>query len=149
MRSFHFSSLIKAPVDVVFGFHEHPDALMRLTPPDQPLEVVERTAGIQPGSRVVIRSRIGPFPVEWHTIHTVYEKDALFVDEQEQEPFRNWVHRHEFTSENGGTRLTDAITYEMKGGWLAEFFGGWIATMQLNGMFAWRHNGTKAFCEKA
>ncbi len=148
MSSFRKSTWFRTPVEVLFEFHEDPKALERLTPPHQKIEVLERTNGIQEGSRVVIRSHVGPFPVEWHALHTVYIKDRLFVDEQESGPFRKWVHRHEFESENGGSRLTDWITYEMKGGALAEFFGGWIVQWQLKKMFAWRHAVTKLFCEK-
>jgi ligand-binding SRPBCC domain-containing protein len=146
--SFRYSSWIDAPVEVLFAFHEHPKALERLTPPHQKVEVLERTNGIQEGSRVVIRSHVGPFPIVWHALHTVYIKDRLFVDEQESGPFRTWIHRHEFASEENGSRLTDSISYQMKGGVIAEAFGGWIVQWQLKTMFTWRHNVTKLFCEK-
>ncbi|MEO8024918.1 MAG: SRPBCC family protein [Bryobacteraceae bacterium] len=148
-RSFQFSSWIDAPVSKVFAFHEHPDALERLTPPGQKLEILERTNGIQPGSRVVLRGSLGPMTMEWHARHTIYEEDSLFVDEQEKGPFKQWTHRHEFEREGRGTRLTDSIEYSMKGGPLLEFLGGWFVNYQLRKMFRWRHKVTKAFCEKA
>jgi len=148
MPTFRYSSWIDAPVETVFGFHEQPGALDRLTPPGQKIEIVERTNGIQVGSRVVIRMRVGLFPVEWHALHTVYEKHRLFVDEQQKGLFRSWVHRHEFAEENSGTRLTDSITYRMKTGILAEVVSGWFVKLQLNRMFRWRHEVTKKYCEK-
>jgi len=145
--SFRYSSWFDAPVDEVFAFHEHPKALRRLTPPNQRLDVLQQTNGIQEGSRVVIRAYLGFIPIQWHARHTVYEKDQLFVDEQVRGPFHRWVHRHEFSPESGGTRLTDSISYSMKGGDVAEFFAGWFVNWQLRNMFKWRHKVTKMFCE--
>ena len=32
----------------------------------------------------------------WVALHTAYEKNRLFVDEQIDGPFARWIHRHEF-----------------------------------------------------
>src|SRR5258707_1121620 len=62
---------------------------------------LDRRAGIEPGSRLELR--IGIF--SWIALHTVYEKNRLFVDQQIRGPFANWIHRHEFESTGNGTRL--------------------------------------------
>ncbi|HEY9709911.1 MAG TPA: hypothetical protein V6D48_17025, partial [Oculatellaceae cyanobacterium] len=40
-------------------------------------------------------------------VHTEYERNRLFSDEQKEGPFEPWVHRHQFTEEGEKTRLTD------------------------------------------
>lgn len=144
MPIFVFSSVIPAPVEKVFAFHESPDALERLTPPWQPAQVLLKDHGLQVGARVELLVPLGPFKARWYARHTRYEKNRLFEDVQESGPFRRWVHRHEFEAIDGSTtRLTDRIDFSLPGGPLADFFGGWFARIQLRRMFAYRHKVTR------
>lgn len=147
MPRYSRSSWIDAPVETVFRFHEEPDALERLTPPWVRLEVLERSGGIRPGGRVVLLSPLGPFRLRWVAEHTEYEPNRHFTDVQAEGPFRLWRHRHEFASENGGTRLTDRIEFHLPGGPLADWLMGWVVKWQLEKMFAYRHETTKRICE--
>jgi len=54
------SSLIKAPVEVVFAFHEREDALPLLSPRFPPMTVVSRTGGIRAGARVGANTTLLP-----------------------------------------------------------------------------------------
>ncbi|MGA2115872.1 MAG: class I SAM-dependent methyltransferase [Bryobacteraceae bacterium] len=81
-------------------------------------------------------------------LHTSYEKNRLFVDEQIRGPFAKWVHRHEFEAADGGTRLTDRLAYELPGGSLVKILFGWTVRLGLHNMFARRHRVTKEICEK-
>ena len=138
------SVLIDRPVAEVFRFHEREDALSLLAPAFPPMRVIRRTGGIETGARVELR--IGIF--RWVALHTAYEKNRLFVDEQVSGPFAKWVHRHEFENAGAGTRLTDRIVYELPGGALVNVLFGWTVTLGLRSMFAHRHRVTKEFCEK-
>jgi ligand-binding SRPBCC domain-containing protein len=69
------------------------------------------------------------------------------VDEQVSGPFAKWVHRHEFESFGGRTRLTDRIEYELPGGALVNRLMNWAVTPGLVRMFAYRHKVTKEICE--
>ena len=137
---YRFQSVIDAPVSKVFAFHERPEALELLTPPGQKLEVVERTGGIQPGGRVVLRVPMGPFRVKWVALHTAYEKDRLFVDKQVEGPFRKWIHRHEFEPMGTKTLYVDVVDFEFFGGPLTE----WAVRLQLGAMFRHRHKAIAA-----
>src|SRR4051794_1923988 len=53
-------SRIAAPPSVVFAFHESAGALERLMPPWEKFERLEGGGSIRPGSRVVLRTRVGP-----------------------------------------------------------------------------------------
>jgi ligand-binding SRPBCC domain-containing protein len=138
--------LVRAPVAQVFAFHEREDALPRLSPPFPPVRVVSREGGIRPGARVDLR--IGP--IRWLALHTAYEKNRLFVDEQIEGPFASWVHRHEFEAVDARTtRLTDHVTFTLPGGPIVNALFGRIVALSLVPMFRFRHQATKAACEVA
>jgi ligand-binding SRPBCC domain-containing protein len=144
MPTFSKSIIVEAPVETVFGFHEREDALRILSPRFPPVRIIRKTGGIEQGSRVELK--VGPFL--WTALHTAYEKNRLFVDEQIQGPFAEWVHRHEFESVNQTTRLTDRVEYRLPGGvWMNRLFG-WAVQLGLRRMFRERHQITKRYCEK-
>lgn len=143
MPQFVKSVLIDAPVARVFGFHERADALELLTPAFPPVKVISRTGGIREGARVVLR--VGPFP--WTALHTVYEKDRLFVDQQISGPFAKWIHRHEFQDRGTKTLLTDRLEYELPGGAVMNALFAWTLWPGFYQMFSYRHGVTRKFCE--
>jgi ligand-binding SRPBCC domain-containing protein len=144
MPRFVHSSVIDAPVERVFAFHEAPGALEALTPPFAPVRVVRREGGIQPGGVVELEVPVGPFKRRWVARHTDYIPNELFVDVQESGPFRRWVHHHRFEAVGAGrTRLTDEIDFSLPGGALMDFLGGWFARIQLRRMFRYRHEATR------
>lgn len=149
MQHFEYSSWIDAPVAKVFAFHERPDALEKLTPPDQKIEIVSRQGGIQKGARVELRIHLGPWSVTWLALHVDYERNRRFVDDQIRGPFRKWVHTHRFLEEREGTRLIDSIEYGLPGGRLVEILAGPLIRNKLLKMFQYRHSVTRRECVRA
>ena len=147
MLNFKYSSLIDAPVETVWQFHERPDILQLLTPPWQPVTIVRREGGLGVGAISEFRLSLAGIPIKWIATHIKCEPNRLFVDKQTEGPMESWVHRHLFEAENDKTRLTDAIAYEIPGGWLAEFVLGWWVNARLKDMFRYRHQITKTNCE--
>ena len=147
MLNFKYSSLINAPVETVWQFHERQDVLELLTPPWQPVKIIRREGGLDVGAVSEFRLSLAGIPVRWVATHIECETNRLFVDRQTDGPMESWLHRHEFVSENGQTRLTDAIAYEIPGGLLAEFILGWWVDARLTDMFRYRHQVTKEKCE--
>jgi ligand-binding SRPBCC domain-containing protein len=136
------SVVIDAPVEAVFAFHERADALALLSPPFPPMRVVQKTGGIEAGARVELR--IGP--IRWVALHTAYEKDRLFVDEQVEGPFARWVHRHEFEDLGVATRLTDRVEYLLPGGSAVNALAAGPVKLGLLAMFRHRHRVTRRYC---
>lgn len=143
MPTFVRSVDIEAPVDEVFAFHERDDALPLLSPAFPPVRIASRTGGLQAGARVDLR--IGP--IRWLALHTAYERNRVFVDEQVSGPFAAWVHRHEFDDLGGRTRLTDRVSFQLKGGPLVNALFGGLVAWALTPMFRHRHAVTKRYCE--
>ncbi len=147
MPKFTYTSVINAPVETVWNFHEQPDILQKLTPPWQPVKIVRREGGLDVGAISEFLIFLGPIPVRWIARHTACEKNRLFIDEQVSGPMKNWVHRHEFVPENGQTKLTDAIEFSLPGGWLVNMLLGGFVGDRLQAMFRYRHEVTKKECE--
>jgi hypothetical protein len=88
---------IAASAAVVFGFHEAPDAFARLQPPWQRTEVLQPPTSLAVGTRVILRTKVGPL---WQTIeaeHVAYEPGVMFADRMVRGPFARWLHRHVVT----------------------------------------------------
>ena len=147
MLNFKYSSLINADVETVWQFHERQDILNLLTPPWQPVTIIRREGGLEVGAISEFRLSLAGIPIPWIATHIECKANRLFVDRQTTGPMESWTHRHEFMAEGGQTRLTDAIAYEIPGGWLAEFILGWWVDARLTDMFRYRHQVTKEKCE--
>lgn len=139
---------INAPPDVVFRFHESPDALPHLIPPWENMKLVESAGSLRPGSRVVLRGSLGVIPIQWIAIHTEYDPPHLFADRQESGPFASWYHRHRFLDDGqGGTLLRDELEYAVPLGVIGRWLGGWVVRRKLEAMFAYRHEKTRSLIE--
>ncbi len=152
MPTFVATSLIQAPRDKVFAFHERPDAFALLTPPSAGVEIVRRVGGLAVGAETLVRVPLIPlgkgyWRVDWLARHTSYQPPSLFVDEQVEGPFRSWRHEHRMEAVGNATRLTDHITFHLPGGLLADLVIAPFVRLQLHHMFAFRHMMTKKYCE--
>lgn len=147
MLTFKRSTLINAPIEKVWEFHERSDILEILTPPWQPVKIIRREGGLDIGAISEFRLILGFIPIRWVARHIECEKPSFFVDKQETGPMKSWLHRHQFTPENGKTRLTDEINYEIPGGTIVEFFIGWWVNSRLEEMFRYRHEITQESLE--
>jgi ligand-binding SRPBCC domain-containing protein len=141
-------SVFAASAATLFAFHERPDAFALLQPPWQVSEIVEPPTSLRVGTKVVIRVRLGPI---WQTIeaeHVAYEPGRMFADRMVRGPFASWLHRHIVTPEGPDrSRLTDDIEYELPLGVLGRVFGGPLARRELERLFAFRHEATRAAVE--
>ena len=141
-------SRIAAPAARVFAFHESPGAVARLTPPWEPVVLVEGGDSLRPGSRVVLEMRIGPARVRWIAQHTEYEAGRLFADTQLRGPFAHWNHRHWFLDDaSGGTLLRDEVDFDPPLGPLGRWLtGSWLQS-KLRRLFDFRHEATRRIVE--
>ncbi|MCA9716862.1 MAG: SRPBCC family protein [Myxococcales bacterium] len=137
-------SIIPAPVEAVFGFHERPDALARLTPPWERVTVIQPPTSLEVGTVVILRQRLGPLPITIVAEHVAYEKNVRFEDVMRKGPFRRWHHKHLFFPHPEGCRLRDEIEYEAPLGPLGRAVDGLLVRPRLQKMFDYRHEITRA-----
>ena len=141
-------TVIGAPPEVVFGFHNSPQALTLLIPPWENMKVVESTGSLEPGSRVVLQGGLGFLPLQWVAVHTEFDPPNLFADRQESGPFAYWYHRHRFFEDDlGGTILMDEVEYALPFGLIGLWAGGWFIRRKLDAMFEYRHSITRRLIE--
>lgn len=141
---------IEAPAEKVFAWHAQAGALERLTPPWEPIEILERAAGIQNGAHGAFRVHMGPFRVRWEFQHRGYVEGREFQDFQRSGPFRRWEHTHRFIPDGANACwLEDRIEYELPMGAVGSLFAGWFVKRKLERLFAYRHRVTsEAFAAK-
>ncbi len=145
---FVHESLIHAPAERVFAFHELPDALQRLTPEWMHVRIVQAAPDLAVGRVAIVDMPIVP---GWYTRteseHTVYDPPHLFVDTMRRGPFRSWVHRHLVIPTEGGAILRDEVDCALPwfvGGGLADRL---IVRRRLRRLFDYRHRVTREWCE--
>lgn len=136
---------LPASSEEVFAWHERPGAFERLNPPFDPVEVVDRSGGLEVGSRTVIRAKVGPLAQKWIAEHTAYEKGRVFRDEMLEGPFDAWVHTHRFIPIDGHrSLLEDELDYRLPMGGLGALFGAGYARQKIGAAFDYRHALIKA-----
>lgn len=141
-------SLIRAPRERVFAFHELPDALARLTPPWERTRVVSAAPDLRAGSRAVVETRLFGFvPVRWVAEHTAYDPPRMFEDVQVSGPFQRWVHRHLFEPHENGSLLRDEIDFEPPLWALGKLAAPLLIEPRLRRLFDYRHRVTREWCE--
>lgn len=149
MTTFTQRSEMPVGVEELFAWHERPGAFERLNPPFDPVEVEQRTGGLEVGARTIIRAKVGPITQRWVAEHTAYERGRMFRDELREGPFHRWVHTHSFEPVSNNTSvLDDSIDYELPFGALGATFGGGFAHSKLEAAFAYRHALTRADLER-
>lgn len=97
----------------LYDWHSRFGALERLLPPWERTKIVSRVGGIDPGGRVVLKMRSGPFPFHFHAHHIENVPGQMFRDVQEKGPFASWSHSHFFTDTTSGSHLYDKVEYSL------------------------------------
>ena len=137
---FEYSTMVAAPVERVFSFHERPDAIQLLTPWWLFPSIKRiRGKGLEEGVEVVVTT-MGLS--KWHARHVAFERNKLFVDEMVSGPMKSWRHEHRFQQQENGTLLTDSIDFVPIG-------PPWPVNFGLRMLFAFRHAVTRRCCEAA
>ena len=138
-------SRIGAPADEVFRWHAEPGAFQRLTPPWEPVEVLDEGGGLRNGAEVVLRVRLGPFPVRWVSRLSDCIPGRVFRDTQIRGPFALWRHTHLIEPAGGSASwLEDRIEYALPFGLLGRWLGGFFVRRKLDKLFEYRHRVTAA-----
>jgi ligand-binding SRPBCC domain-containing protein len=150
VETFEKKSRIRASAQAVFAFHERKEALRLLSPPWQRVTVVQPPRSLAVGTRVVIRVGVGPVRRTMVFEHVAYVQGKSFTDKMLVGPLKHWVHEHIVVPEGEGDRaanLIDRIEYSLPLGLLGALALQPIARYELERLFAYRHEITRAECE--
>lgn len=122
IRYLHREQFIPAPVEKVWAYFATPHNLNEMTPPDMNFEIVTG------GEVQMFEGQIIEYRVEfvrgikslWLTEISHVREGRYFVDEQRVGPYRFWYHEHHFEPVEGGTTMTDYVTYAAPFGLLGD-----------------------------
>ena len=135
-------TLIEAPAQAVFAWHEQPEALSSLIPPWEKVRVKSQTGPIsQEGSQVTLCIKVlGPISVDWISEHHHYQAGRQFQDTQISGPFARWTHTHRVIPiDDTQCLLEDEIDYALPLAPLSHWVAGWMVHDKLIRMFDYRH----------
>jgi len=140
MSEFVLKTRVEHAVTDVFAWHMRPGALERLIPPWENVTIESREGTPATGGRVAFRVRRGPTEVRIKAVHTDFEQDRLFRDEQAKGPFTRWVHTHRFEpTSDGGCTVEDHVDWELPLGAAGQLLGGSSVETELERVFTFRH----------
>jgi ligand-binding SRPBCC domain-containing protein len=174
VRRVHFDHWIPVDIERVFLFFANPLNLPRIMPPSSGTKLMNinlvpppppnggestvpdfaNLAGV--GSEIVTSFRLLPllpFRGIWIARITEFEWHHHFADVQEQGPFKLFHHRHEFVRETRdgrkGTRMVDAIEYQVAFGPFGALAGWFVIPRVLQRIFKYRQNAVNGLLENS
>jgi ligand-binding SRPBCC domain-containing protein len=138
MPQFEASQTFPRPLAEVFDFFRRPLNLVKVSPPELHLELVEGPEVLELGARMILRGRRWGLPQRVVSEVTALEPNAGFTDSVVEGPFPKWVHVHRFEAVSEGTRVTDHINFEPPGGVLGLMVTASFLLRDLEWVFAFR-----------
>ena len=143
LHVFHQSSRLPFPAEMVYDWHARPGALQRLSPPWEPVKLLEHTGGIGNGARAVLEVRVGPVPVRWLAEHRDCVPGRQFTDIQLEGPFARWEHAHRFEPvDTDACLLEDRVEYALPLEPASSLLAGRAVSDKLQRAFDFRHRVT-------
>ena len=139
IRSLHREQFVPAPLREVWDFFSTPLNLNGLTPPDMAFTIEGEPGPMFEGQLIAYRIGIAPgIRLRWLTEIKHVKDQVKFVDEQRLGPYRFWFHEHSFSAVEGGTQVTDRVTYAMPFGPLGSLVHALWVGRQLRAIFDYR-----------
>jgi len=138
MKRFVSEMRVDAPLEKVWAFYSNPNNLPKLTLPNMHLRVLRADTPLRKGSRIVFGVRRGPIHVTWESVIAEFEPPNLFTDLQTKGPFDHWLHRHEFESLDGGTRIRDTLEFGRPRGILHRMATALFLDHEIHELFRYR-----------
>ena len=113
MPVFTRSTLVPAPPEALFRFHEDPHNLRAVTPPGVRILAIEADHTARPGAEFTVAVRQGPLTLRWTGRWETVVPPGLLIDTGVRCPFRFWRHHHLFEPHPEGSVLTDRVEFRL------------------------------------
>jgi len=145
---YHHRFVVAAPLEAVREFHSQSASMGAITPPPIVVRVHEAPARLGEGDEMEFTMWMGPLPIRWRArIHNVTPNG--FTDSLVRGPFTRWAHVHTFVPVDANhTEVIDTLDIELNPYpfWRAV---GWLMTVNLPILFAFRQWKTRRILERA
>jgi ligand-binding SRPBCC domain-containing protein len=147
MPTFEAVTLVACPPERVWEFLCRPANLIRVSPPELHMQLVEGPERLQLGSRITVQGRRWGIQQRVTSEVTQFVEMDLLIDEQKQGPFGKFVHMHKIEPAAEGTKMTDRIDYAPPGGLLGLAMTAKRIAGDLEWVFAYRTRKIKEILE--
>ena len=112
VREFRCEIWLPRPPEEIFPFFADAGNLDAITPPWLHFRIVTpRPIEMREGALIDYKLRVHGLPLSWRTLIREWNPPHHFVDEQLRGPYRQWIHRHTFEPQHGGTLARDIVHY--------------------------------------
>jgi ligand-binding SRPBCC domain-containing protein len=138
MPRFEHTMSFRRPCIEVFDFFQRPANLIRVSPPELHMQIVEGPERLQLGSRLTLKGRRWGIPHRIVSEVVAFEAPKSFTDELREGPFKKWVHTHRFMAVAEGTQVEDTIDFEPPGGALGLLITESFILQDLDKLFHYR-----------
>lgn len=139
---FYAEQKIPADIDSVWDFISSPDNLSRITPEYMGFDITTEHLSEKMYPGMVITYKVSPLlgiKMTWVTEITHVREKEYFVDEQRHGPYAMWHHEHKIFPIEGGTLMTDLVTYQPPFGFLGRIANAISIRKKINEIFAYRN----------
>jgi len=122
-HTFQTSTILPYGRTEVFPFFAEAGNLERITPSELCFRILTpEPIRMGQGTLIQYRLRLYGIPFRWSSLITLWDPPHRFVDVQHKGPYKLWVHTHRFMEQDGGTKMTDEVVYELPFAPLGEIF---------------------------
>jgi ligand-binding SRPBCC domain-containing protein len=138
---------VHAPLSAVADFHAQSASMGAITPPPLVTQVHQAPPRLKEGDKMDFTLWLGPLAINWVACIENVSPNG-FDDRQICGPFRHWIHRHRFiTEDDQTTKVVDEIEASLKRHpwWGLVGLGMWLGLPML---FAYRGWKTRRLLEK-
>ncbi len=143
MGFYQFKATQKIPAskDEVWDFISSPRNLKEITPDHMGFEITSKELPEKMYAGMIISYIVKPLmgiPMKWVTEITQVKTGNYFVDEQRVGPYSIWHHQHFIEPIEGGTLMTDIVSYQPPLGFLGSIMNSLVIGKKLKQIFDYR-----------
>ena len=136
-----YTQKLNVGVDEIWAFISSPANLKEITPDYMGFDI---SGPLPPSSMyagMIISYKVRPLlnlKTTWVTEITHVKEGEYFVDEQRMGPYKLWHHQHKIEPCEGGTLMTDIVSYQPPFGFLGAVANTFIIKRKLKEIFTYR-----------
>ena len=137
----HKEQKVPASIEEVWDFISSPKNLKKITPDYMGFDITSKHLPdkMYPGMIItyIVKPVLG-IKTTWVTEITHVKDNEFFVDEQRVGPYTIWHHQHRVQAIEGGTLMTDIVSYKPPFGILGRMANSLLIADKLGEIFAYR-----------
>lgn len=138
---FKRTQFIHCPTTELWDFVCNPKNLKKITPKNMGFDITSGEIPEKMYKGMIISYKVAPLlgiKTTWVTEITQLEENRYFIDEQRVGPYKIWHHQHFLEATDGGTLMTDIVSYQPPFGILGALANRIIIKKKLQQIFDYR-----------